>query len=739
MKTRIVSLTVLAALAIVSSGVETRGKQVAGRWSDEFVTRAERHIKAICKIGPRPVGSPNEGRAAADIADQFLTLGIIPSIEPFPFESFEPEEIKLKVGDKVFTPVGLGFDPYFNDGSSFYSGEFILLDPGAPSNWPQSAAVAGKAAVTSEESFAGLHFRIAAMMPKCIVYVKNKDFSLIRKSEDRNLLLSWRGRFVGGMSRNVVARLGSNPLAPQIIVGAHMDAYRSALGANDNASGVAAILEIARYFTNLGIPEGIGLTFVTFGGEEVGGLGSRCFVERYAGELKNCLLALILDNLGGDGLVSIERDGGREDPPADPGAIRIPGAYQGRCWEGLRYPWRLVPSPDLYAAFKTPYHPAWLSVAINDAAKALKFDVQFAGMMGSDEMSFAQAGIATSCIAAPNDRQHTLKDRPETVDLEKVRQCAEAACVILQNVLNRQTPTAGGAAPSRKLENPMDHVRFLASDELGGRRAWSREGEIAANYIRECLREAGILPFPDLPDYFQNVDLAGSLSSPYRAANVVGYVQGADAKFSNEFVLLVAHYDHLGRKSENGVEVIYNGARDNALGVAALLSAANNLALDPPARSILVLATTAEEEGMIGSQYFVEHPPVPLVRIVSVLNNDGAGVTRPELWCIGGLESSSARPLAEATGREFGLRTQPYPESFRFLFDKGDSASFAAKGIPSLTVSPGFSDEDVKHIEKYIHTPADRVDPGFDENCLRKFCRAYASLARRIADAGAQR
>jgi Zn-dependent M28 family amino/carboxypeptidase len=737
MKTRIASLAVLAALAILPSAVETRGRQVAGRWQDEFAARAKKHIEAICDIGPRPVGSPNEGRAAAYVADQFLIYGIIPSIEPVPFETYEPEEIKLRVGDKVFTPAGLGFDPYFNEGSTSYSGEFIPLDPSAPSNWPQPAAVAGKAVVTSEESFAGLHFRIAAMMPKCIVYVKNQDFSLIRVSGNRKLSLSWQGRFVEGMSRNVVARLGSNPPAPQIIIGAHMDAYRSAPGANDNASGVAAILEIARYAKGFEIPEGIGLTFVAFGGEEVGDLGSRRFVERHARELRNCLLALILDNLGGDGPVSIERDGGRQDPPTDPGATRIPVAYQGRCWEGLRYPWRLIPSPALYTAFGTPYHPAWLVAAINGAAKTLNFDVQFTGMKGSDEMSFAQAGIATSCLGAPNDRQHTPEDRPETVDLEKVRQCVEAARGILQNVLNHRTPAASGAAPSRKLEDPMAHVRFLASDELGGRRAGSREGEIAADYVRECLREAGVAPFHDLPDYFQNVGLVGSLPSPYRAPNVVGCIHGTDAKFADEFVLLVAHYDHLGRKSENGVEVIYNGARDNAMGVAALLWTAKDLALDPPSRSILVLATTAEEEGMIGSRYFVEHPPVPLARIVSVLNNDGAGVTRPELWCIGGLESSSARPLAEAAGREFELRTQPYPENFRFLFDKGDSASFAAKGIPSLTVSPGFSEEDVQRIKKYIHTPADRVDPGFDENYLRRFCRAYASLARQIADAGA--
>ncbi len=107
----------------------------------------------------------------------------------------------------------------------------------------------------------------------------------------------------------------------------------------------------------------------------------------------------------------------------------------------------------------------------------------------------------------------------------------------------------------------------------------------------------------------------------------------------------MAHRDHLGARSIDGVKTIFNGARDNALGAAVVLAAAESLAAMPPARSILVLATTAEEEGMIGSRFFVEHPLVPLPKVVFVLNNDGAGVYEPTLWCLGGLEQTTVKPL----------------------------------------------------------------------------------------------
>jgi Zn-dependent M28 family amino/carboxypeptidase len=293
----------------------------------------------------------------------------------------------------------------------------------------------------------------------------------------------------------------------------------------------------------------------------------------------------------------------------------------------------------------------------------------------------------------------------------------------------------------------MADVRFLASDELRGRRAGSLEGDIAARYVAERLRAAGVEALPEAPDYFQDVvwegkdataDPRGASSLAHmKARNVVGMIKGKDKKRNGEFVLIMAHYDHLGVKTVDGAEKVFNGARDNAMGVAALLTASEDLAIRPAGRSVLILATTAEEEGMIGSRYFVEHPLVSLSQIRFVLNNDGAGEFEPRLWCIGGLERTDACPLVGAVGLAHGLETKPYPEKLRFLFAKGDAVSFADRGIPALTVSPGFTEDQVERISKIVHTPADRADSGFDEAYLRRFCLAYADLARAVADARA--
>jgi Zn-dependent M28 family amino/carboxypeptidase len=215
----------------------------------------------------------------------------------------------------------------------------------------------------------------------------------------------------------------------------------------------------------------------------------------------------------------------------------------------------------------------------------------------------------------------------------------------------------------------------------------------------------------------------------------VGFIRGRDPVRAQEVIVLVAHYDGQGVRTRDGVETVLPGARDNAMGVAALLAAAEALAARPCARSVLLLASTAEEGGMVGSKWFVEHPLLPLSRIVFVLNNDGAGMYTDSLWCIGGLELTTAGPLAQRAGRPCGLATQPYPESTRKLYEKGDAISFARQGIPTLTASPGFRVTDIDRALGYNHKPADRVDAAFDEGYLVRFSQAYARLARELANA----
>jgi hypothetical protein len=219
--------------------------------------------------------------------------------------------------------------------------------------------------------------------------------------------------------------------------------------------------------------------------------------------------------------------------------------------------------------------------------------------------------------------------------------------------------------------------------------------------------------------------------------NVAGMVQGHDRKLRQEYVILSAHYDHVGTGMRAGAgaseeDTIFNGARDNAMGTVALLTAAKAMAKQKPARSVIFLALTGEEIGMIGSSYYAENPLVPLNKTVFALNADGAGYNDTTLVTVIGLDRTSAEPLLRQAASDVGLKaiTDPVPE--QNLFDRSDNVSFAKKGIPAPNFAPGMSAFD-DEIMKYYHNAKDEADTmNFDY--LIKYSRAFARAGRLIAD-----
>lgn len=250
----------------------------------------------------------------------------------------------------------------------------------------------------------------------------------------------------------------------------------------------------------------------------------------------------------------------------------------------------------------------------------------------------------------------------------------------------------------------------------------------AANHM-ESIKSGEIKTF--------KLDTDGTRVSQKPSPNVVGVIEGTDPILKNEYVILSAHFDHVGtstssQRPANVTDSIYNGARDNALGVTALLSAAKTLSLHPPKRSILLLGLTAEEIGLVGSKYYVDNPLIPLDQMVFNLNTDGAGHSDSTIVAVIGLNRVGAAEEIEAACHAFGLDVFADPAPEQNLFDRSDNVSFAAVGIPAPTFSPGFRTFD-SEIMKHYHQPSDEVDT-LDFNYVLKFCRAYALAARMIAD-----
>ena len=219
--------------------------------------------------------------------------------------------------------------------------------------------------------------------------------------------------------------------------------------------------------------------------------------------------------------------------------------------------------------------------------------------------------------------------------------------------------------------------------------------------------------------------------------NVIGIIEGADPELREEYLLLTAHYDHVGTGKNGGgayteQDSIFNGARDNGMGTVALLSAAKALSADRPRRSVIVLAVTGEELGLLGSKYYAEHPLIPLHKMIYNLNTDGAGYNDVSYVSVVGFGRTGTDALVEAGANIFGLDVFPNPAPEQNLYDRSDNVSFASKGVPAIQFTPGTTGFD-EEISKYYHQVTDNPDT-IDYDYLHKFCQAFARTARLIAD-----
>lgn len=229
------------------------------------------------------------------------------------------------------------------------------------------------------------------------------------------------------------------------------------------------------------------------------------------------------------------------------------------------------------------------------------------------------------------------------------------------------------------------------------------------------------------------LNISGMDKKRFVSRNVVGILEGDDPKLKNEYVIYSAHYDHngVGKPNEQN-DSIYNGARDNAVGTVTVLSAAENIGKYPTKRSSLFILFTGEEKGLLGSKWYVEHPIVPLEKVVFCFNSDNGGYNDTSKATIIGLNRTTASKHILNATEQFGLTAIDDPAPEQGLFDRSDNVQFAAKGIPAPTFSLGFNAFD-DEINKYYHQVTDNPET-LDYDYLVKFFKSYVYACRLIAN-----
>jgi Zn-dependent M28 family amino/carboxypeptidase len=214
---------------------------------------------------------------------------------------------------------------------------------------------------------------------------------------------------------------------------------------------------------------------------------------------------------------------------------------------------------------------------------------------------------------------------------------------------------------------------------------------------------------------------------PFESNNVIAMLPGSDAKLKTEAVLYTAHYDHLGIRPEMPGDNIYNGADDNASGCGILLELAHayGTAAQKPRRSILFASVTAEEQGLLGSEYLGKHPPVPAGKIALDLNYDDIPpLGSPEEVEISGSERTTFYPTVQALAQEFRLAIRPDSHPEAGYYYRSDHFSLARVGIPSFSISEGLKykghdmmwglEQANEYTEKHYHQPSDEYHPDMD-------------------------
>jgi Zn-dependent M28 family amino/carboxypeptidase len=258
--------------------------------------------------------------------------------------------------------------------------------------------------------------------------------------------------------------------------------------------------------------------------------------------------------------------------------------------------------------------------------------------------------------------------------------------------------------------------------------------DIAKNLVASSGQDWGKLFMDAQNRDFRSVELSARLKAhmvskirPFESNNVVGMLPGSDPRLKDQAVMYTAHYDHLGIRPDMPGDNIYNGANDNATGCAIILEIARvySLVAQKQRRSILIAAVTAEEQGLLGSEYLGKHPPIAAGKIALDLNfDDVPPLGAPEEVEVAGSERTDFYPTVQALAQEFRLSIRPDARPEAGHYYRSDHFSLARVGVPAFSINEGtkYKAHDAtwglqqaqEYTDKHYHQPSDEYHSDMD-------------------------
>jgi len=272
------------------------------------------------------------------------------------------------------------------------------------------------------------------------------------------------------------------------------------------------------------------------------------------------------------------------------------------------------------------------------------------------------------------------------------------------------------------------HLYTLASDDMQGRKSGTEGIEKAAKYIENEFQKIGLSTFDGLDSYRQTFNFTPRGSKEeITSSNIIGVLEGSSKK--DEYIVISAHYDHLGMKKSGSGDLIYNGANDDASGVTGVLTLAEYFKKVGNERSIVFAAFTAEEMGLIGSTYFGKG--IDASKFVAGINLEMIGKTPssgPNTAWLTGFERSDFGKIVQKNLEGSGYQLFPDPYKKFNLFFRSDNASLARLGVPSHTFSTTAID-----VDKDYHQVSDHAET-LNMTVITQTIQAVAKGTKSIID-----